>query len=537
MRVMSKTKSQANAKSLLLYDTTLRDGTQRKGLSLSLEDKLKITRLLDDFGLHYIEGGWPGSNPKDMEYFTRAKALRLKRSRVAAFGSTCRVGMKPEEDNNLRCLLEAETPVVTIVGKSSKLHVNKILATTLEENCRIISESVAYLKKHVDEVIFDAEHFFDGYQAEPEFAIQSIRAAAQGGADWIVLCDTNGRSLPENVFQIVTEVCEKVGTNIGVHTHNDSELAVANALAAVRAGARQVQGTINGYGERCGNANLVSIIPTVQLKMGIECFPQEHLKQLTDLSRTVSEIANLQPDPYAPYVGAYAFAHKGGLHVAAVEKLAASYEHIDPELVGNSRQVVVSELSGRGNIRMLASQLGLNLNTESGVVLQKVKDLESQGFQFENAEGTVELMIRRDAPDYTPPFEILDMRSVSWHSEDRPGDAEAVVKVKVGGSEFHHVAEGNGPVNALDQALRKALLPAYPQLKEVRLVDYKVRIINPDEATGAVTRVTIEASNGSENWFTVGCSSNIIEASYQSLADSFELYLLRHEKKRKEGVA
>jgi 2-isopropylmalate synthase len=532
-------RKQMNEKSVFLYDTTLRDGTQRKGLSLSLEDKLRITRLLDDFGLHYVEGGWPGSNPKDFEYFSRVRALRLKNAKVSAFGSTCRVGSKPEDDNNIRCLIEAKTPCVTIVGKSSRIHVTKIIQASEEENRRIIFESVEYLKKHVSEVIFDAEHFFDGYLDNPEFALASIHAAHEGGADWIVLCDTNGRSLPEEISEAVACVRAKVTDNVGVHAHNDSELAVANALAAVRAGARQVQGTINGYGERCGNANLVSIIPNLQLKMGMRCFSDEQLTKLTDLSRTVSEIANLQPDPYAPYVGSYAFAHKGGLHVAAVEKLTSSYEHIDPSQVGNARQVVVSELSGKGNIRMLANQLGLNLKNDSGVVLEKIKDLESKGFQFENAEGTVELMIRRGEESYSPPFELIDMKTTSWHRDEEDTGAEAVVKLRVGKEIFHTAAEGNGPVNAADQALRKALTPAFPHLEQVRLVDYKVRILNPDEATGAVTRVTIEASDGTDNWFTVGCSSNIIEASYQALTDSIELYLLRKAKKetRAEVVA
>jgi len=528
-------KNQNKEKSVFLYDTTLRDGTQRKGLSLSLEDKLRITRLLDDFGLHYVEGGWPGSNPKDFDYFTRVRTMKLRNAKVSAFGSTCRVGSKPEDDNNIRCLIEAKTPCVTIVGKSSKIHVTKIIQTTLEENRRIIYESVKYLKKHVDEVIFDAEHFFDGYLDDPEFALNCVVAAQEAGADWVVLCDTNGRSLPETIFDVVTAVKAKVN-NVGVHTHNDSELAVANALAGVRAGARQVQGTINGYGERCGNANLVSIIPNLQLKMGMRCFSDEQLAKLTDLSRTVSEIANLQPDPYAPYVGSYAFAHKGGLHVAAVEKMTSSYEHIEPSQVGNARQVVVSELSGKGNIRMLANQLGLSLNNDSGLVLEKIKELESKGFQFENAEGTVELMIRRGDASYSPPFELIDMKTTSWHRDDDATGAEAVVKLRVGSTVFHTAAEGNGPVNAADQALRKALTPAFPHLEQVRLVDYKVRILNPDEATGAVTRVTIEASDGTDNWFTVGCSSNIIEASYQALTDSIELYLLRKAKKESRAV-
>jgi 2-isopropylmalate synthase len=501
-----------------------------------LEDKLRITKLLDDFGLHYVEGGWPGSNPKDFEYFKRLKALRLKSTKVAAFGSTCRVGTQANEDKNLRCLIDAKTPAVTIVGKSSKLHVQKILRSTLEENCRIIYDSVKFLKEHVEEVILDAEHFFDGYADDPAFALACINAAHDAGADWLVLCDTNGGSLPETVSATVAEVVAKITKNVGVHTHNDGELAVANALAAVRAGARQIQGTINGYGERCGNANLVSIIPNLQLKMDVACLSNEQLTQLTDLSRTVSEIANLQPDQFAPYVGAFAFAHKGGLHVAAVEKIPSSYEHIDPSSIGNTRQVVVSELSGKGNIRMLANQLGLSLSNHTGLVLEKIKELESRGFQFENAEGTVELIIRRALPEYQAPFELIDMKTTTWHREDADTSAEAVVKIRVGDTIFHTAAEGNGPVNAADEAIRKALLPAFPHLAQVRLVDYKVRILNPDDATAAITRVTIEASDGVDTWYTVGCSSNIIDASYQALTDSCELYLLRKAETKSRAV-
>jgi 2-isopropylmalate synthase len=525
-----------NPNSIYLYDTTLRDGTQRKGLSLSLTDKLKITEVLDCFGIPYIEGGWPGSNPKDVDYFKQVRKLKLGQSKVVAFGSTCRVGTKPANDNNVLALLEAQTPVVTIVGKTSPLHVSQILHTTLEENCRVIYESIKFLKQHVDEVIFDAEHFFDGYLESPDYALKTITTARDAGADWIVLCDTNGGSLPETITNVVSSIRTTVTHNIGIHTHNDSELAVANALAAVKAGARQVQGTVNGYGERCGNANLVSLIPTLQLKMGYECVPVDKLTDLAVLSHKVSEIANLQPDPHAPYVGSFAFAHKGGLHVAAVEKLTSSYEHIDPSLVGNTRQIVVSELSGRGNIRMLVSNLGMNTGVEPGIVLEQVKELENKGFQFENAEGTVELMIRRAAADYKKPFELLDMTIVSSHLKGL-NNAEAIVKVRVADEVFHTAAEGNGPVNALDQALKKALTPAYPQLTDVKLADYKVRILDPNQATAAMTRVWIEASTADVQWSTVGCSTNIIEASYQALADSFELYLLRSQKEEKEEAA
>lgn len=521
------TRCKATQKSVFLYDTTLRDGTQRKGLSFSLEDKLKVTTLLDRFGVSYIEGGWPGSNPKDMEYFRRVKANPPKRAKVVAFGCTRKVGIEACEDSNLRALVDAQTSAVALVGKSSALHVTGVLKTSLEENLAMIADSVAYMKFHGKEVIYDAEHFFDGYTENPQYALSTLRAAVDAGADWVVLCDTNGGSMPDFVFDVVKTVAKEVGCNIGVHCHNDSELAVANSLAAVRAGATQVQCTVNGYGERCGNANLISIAANLQLKMGYSCVPQSSMRMLTDLSRSVSEIANLNPDHCAPYVGTSAFAHKAGLHVAAVERLSSSYEHINPEVVGNARQIVVSELSGRGNVRMLSADLGVALEGNEQLVLQQIKALEGKGYQFENAEGTVELMMRRSRPDYVAPFEKVNM-SVVVSDRTHPGmTAEAVVKVNVNGEVFHTASEGRGPVHALDLAMRKALLPRYPQLADVRLADYKVRILDPDQATDATTRVFIEAACGEERWSTVGCSQNIIDASCQALMDSFELYLLR----------
>lgn len=513
--------------SVCLYDTTLRDGSQRKGLSFSVEDKLKITALLDSLGVAYIEGGWPGSNPKDIEYFRRIRANPPKNAKAVAFGSTRKVGIKVEDDLNLRALLDTGTSAVTLVGKSWPLHVTEVLQTDLEENLRMIAESISFIKRHGREVIFDAEHFFDSFHCDPRYALKAVSAAKDAGADWIVLCDTNGSQLPHQITSAVERVLSEVSDHIGIHCHNDSELAVANSLAAVSAGARQVQCTVNGYGERCGNANLISLIPNLQLKMGYQCVPASNLCQLTELSRTISEIANLAPDAHAAYVGSAAFAHKGGLHVAAVEKLALTYEHIEPELVGNTRQVVVSELSGRGNLRMLAGQLGLNLDGKEQIVLQQIKEMESKGYQFENAEGTVELLIRRSDNHYQSLFELLNMSVIV---NDRVGAsiaAEAIVKVKVNGQIFHTAAEGNGPIHALDIALRKALLPAYPSLEDVRLADYKVRILESDLATGATARVIIEATCADERWSTVGCSENIIEASYQALADSLELYLLR----------
>jgi 2-isopropylmalate synthase len=510
-----------------LFDTTLRDGTQSEGLSLSVEDKLKIAGMLDGFGIHYIEGGWPGSNPKDVEFFQRARSLTLRQARLVAFGSTRKAGIRAEDDPNLRAIRAAETPAVSIFGKSWTLHVRHVLETTPDENLAMIADSVAWLKAQGKEVVYDAEHFFDGYRADPAYALSTLRAAAQAGADWIALCDTNGGSLPGWVADVTAHVRAELATPLGIHTHNDGELAVANALAAVEAGCRQVQGTINGYGERCGNANLVSLIPALQLKMGLQAVPAERLAHLTELARTVSEIANLNPDAHAPYVGASAFAHKGGVHVAAVEKLAASYEHVAPESVGNRRHVVVSELSGRGNVRVKADELGVAAAGSERELLAQVKQLENEGYQFEAAEGSFELLVRRRQPGYVAPFELLDIVVVASRRRGEAMLAEATVKLRVGGETVHTAAEGDGPVHALDRALRKALVPHYPALADVRLADYKVRILDPESATGARTRVLIEAAMGEERWSTLGVSKNIIEASGQALADSLELPLLR----------
>jgi 2-isopropylmalate synthase len=510
-----------------LYDTTLRDGVQRKGLSFSLDDKVKVAQLLDSFRVPYIEGGWPGSNPKDAEFFRQMRANPLKHSTVVAFGCTRKVGVRAQDDLNLRALLDAGTRAAAIVGKTWSLHVEEVLKTDLEENLNMIADSVRFLKQQGREVIFDAEHFFDSFMTAPDYAVKVAAAAVEAGADWIVLCDTNGRCLPSDVQKVVASMMKAVPACYGVHCHNDMELAVANSIAAVEAGVRMVQGTINGYGERCGNANLVSLMPTLKLKMGYECVRESDLKKLTDLSRTVSEIANLNPDPCAAYVGSSAFAHKAGLHVAAVERVAGSYEHVDPALVGNRRQVIVSELSGRGNIRMLANEVGVGVVGTEANVLAKVKEMEGNGYQFENAEGTVELLMRRAAPGYVAPFEIVDMMVVVSDRNRVGTSAEAMVKVTVGNERFHTASEGRGPVHALDLALRKALTPSYPHIEDVRLADYKVRILDPEQATDAMTRVIIEATSGDERWWTVGCSQNIIDASCQALADSLELYLAR----------
>jgi 2-isopropylmalate synthase len=510
-----------------LFDTTLRDGTQTEGLSVSVEDKLKITRLLDNFGIPYIEGGWPASNPKDSEYFRRARSLSLKQAKCVAFGSTRKAGGRAKDDLNLQALIEAQTPVVCIFGKSWLLHVTKVLGATPEEGLAMISDSVSFLKENGREVVYDAEHFFDGYRDDSEFAMKAVKAASAAGADWIVLCDTNGGSLPSWITKATTAVKSEIKTPLGIHTHNDGELAVANALAAVEAGARQVQGTVNGYGERCGNANLVSIIPALQLKMGLRCVADEQLQHLTELSRAVSEIANMRPNDHAAYVGLCAFAHKGGVHVAAVEKVAASYEHIAPETVGNRRKVVVSELAGRGNIRMRAQELGLEVRGSERDLVNRIKELENQGYQFEAAEGSFELLVRRTDPSYVSPFELIDVISLAEQRQGQEMLAEAVIKVRVNGEVVHTAAEGDGPVHALDRALRKALVPTYPALADVQLTDYKVRILDPESHTDAKTRVLIEAALGEDRWSTIGVSQNIIEASWQALADSFELHLLR----------
>lgn len=533
---------------ILLYDTTLRDGTQREGLSLSCEDKLKIARELDALGVHYIEGGWPGSNPKDAEFFQRIKAVPLRQARVAAFGSTRRANTPCAEDTNISALVAADTPVVTLVGKSWTLHVEKVIETSLDENLAMIGESVAYFKAMGKEVIYDAEHFFDGYRAHPEYALATLTAAARAGADCLVLCDTNGGSLPQWVSEVVCAVRERLALStasaqrpaltLGIHTHNDGALAVANAMAAVQAGCIQVQGTINGYGERCGNMDLIPLIANLQLKLGYQCIAPEQLRRLSEVAHYVAAVANLNPDTHAPYVGRSAFAHKGGIHVAAIAKVEESYQHIDPTLVGNQKRVVVSELSGRGNVRMRADELGLTLNGNEREVLQHIKDLENRGFQFEAAEGSFEMLVRRGATDYTPPFELLDFTLIIEKRGSNDIASQATVKLRVGNQLMHTAAEGAGPVNALDQAIRKALLPHYPTLADVRLVDYKVRIIDEHRGTAATPRVLIESARGDERWSTIGASQNIIEASWQALWDSLELPLLRDQERlnRKEQV-
>jgi len=524
-----------------LYDTTLRDGSQQEGISFTVADKLKIAQKLDELGIHFIEGGWPGANPKDTEFFTKAKALKLKRSVLVAFGSTRHPKSKVSKDANLQALVEAKTKVVTIVGKSWDLHVTQVLETNLENNLRIIAESVDFLKSKGLTVFFDAEHFFDGYKANPEHAVQTVEAATKAGVDCVVLCDTNGGALPSEIAAAIEAVKKAVIVPLGIHVHNDGGLAVANSLNAVQAGVTQVQGTINGYGERCGNANLCSIIPALKLKLGIDCITDAQLAKLTEVARYVAELANQTLSSRRPYVGASAFTHKGGLHVSGVIKWEDSYQHINPKIVGNRPKVVVSELSGKGNIIYKAKELGINLPSKGKQtlqVLQQIKLLESQGFQYEDADASFELLLHRAQPEYKPPFELIDfMILVERHRRPSSEDesellAEATVKVKVGDRIIHTAAEGNGPVNALDRALQKALLEFYPDLTVIELVDYKVRILEESAGTGSQVRVLIESSDGQKQWRTVGSSTNIIEASWLALADGVEYWLLKQNKNR-----
>jgi 2-isopropylmalate synthase len=515
---------------IVLFDTTLRDGTQSEGLSLSVEDKIKIARLLDGFGVRYIEGGYPGANPKDEEFFRRASELKLKQARLTAFGSTRRTGTTAATDANLQALVKAGTPAVAIFGKTWLLHVTDVLKTTPEDNLAMIADSVSFLKQHGHEVIFDAEHFFDGFRDDRSYALAAVHAAAQAGADWIAFCDTNGGNLPSTVAEIVREAKKVLGVPVGIHAHNDSDLAVANSLAAVEAGCTMVQGTLNGWGERCGNANLMSVIPALQLKMGLDCISEENLERLTEVSRTASEIANLRPRAHAPYVGASAFAHKAGAHVAAVAKSPITFEHIPPEKVGNSRRIVVSELSGRGNIRVRAAELGVQLRGNEADLVARIKELENQGYQFEAADGSLELMLRRTQPGYSEPFEVLDVVVISQRRSGGDMFIEATVKLKVGDEVSHVVAEGSGPVDAMDHAFHKALDHHFPVLRQIHLCDFKVRILDPESATAAKTRVLVESSLGADRWSTIGVSQNIIEASCEALKDALELPLVRAAK-------
>jgi len=512
---------------------------QREGISISAIDKLKVAQKLDELGVHYIEGGWPGANPKDDEFFAKAQQLTLANARLVAFGSTRRPQGDVEKDANIRALVKAGAEVITLVGKASELQVTKVLKTTLDENLNMIADSIKYLRAHGFTVFFDAEHFFDGYKANNGYSLRVIQVAAEAGANCLVLCDTNGGSLPDEIKTAIEAVKQVTEAPLGIHAHNDGGLGVANTLIAVSAGATQVHGTINGYGERCGNANLCAIIPALKLKMGIDCVADAQLAKLTEVSRYISEVVNLIPDAFQPYVGSSAFSHKAGLHVSGVSRWADSYQHIDPLLVGNQPRVVVSELSGKRNIIYKAKELGVDLppsGEEAQKLLDKVKWLESRGFQYEHAEASFELLVHRARQDYYPPFELVDFmvlvekrRRLPTKEETDEMLAEAVVKVKVGNDIMHTAAEGNGPVSALDEALRKALLRFYPDLAQVKLVDYKVRILEESIGTSSSVRVLIESSDGAEEWSTVGSSTNIIEASWLALADSLEYWLLKQE--------
>jgi len=511
-------------KPITIYDTTLRDGTQGTGISFSILDKIRVAQRLDAFGVDYIEGGWPGSNPRDAAFFEEAAKLTWKHARIAAFGSTRRGGVSADADAQVRMLLEARTPVVTIVGKTWLLHVTEVLNVAPEENLAMIADTVAYLKKHGRDVFYDAEHFFDSYKDNPEYSLKTLRAARDAGADLLVLCDTNGGTLPGEIKRITSVVLSELQCPVGIHSHNDCGLGVANALAAVEAGACQVQGTINGYGERVGNCNLTTTIPTLHVKMGIPCIPD--LTQLRDVSRFVDELANVPQDIRAPYVGPAAFTHKGGLHVHAVQKISHSYEHMNPALIGNSQTILVSDMSGQSNILAKAAELGFHFqkgSPEVAAILKMVKESEAQGYEFEAADASFALLIRRTLGCHTPLFDLTEYNCSFRHSrQNQSSTCQATVKLQAAGQTAYTVEEGDGPVNALDAALRKALRPFYSWIDEARLTDYKVRIIDGTRGTASRTRVLIVSTDGHTSWGTVGVSDNIIEASWLALVDSYE---------------
>jgi 2-isopropylmalate synthase len=525
-------------KSIQIYDTTLRDGTQGENINFSADDKLNIAKRLDEFGIHYIEGGWPGSNPKDKQFFELAKQVAFKNARLTAFGSTRRPGVFPEDDKNLKALLDSQTPVVTIFGKSWILHVEAVMGNTLAENIAMISDTVSFLKEKDREVIYDAEHFFDGYKADKGYALETLAAAIKGGTDTLVLCDTNGGCLPFEIEAIIHDVrnfmssisdpTDAAPIKIGIHSHNDSGMAVANAITAVRAGADMVQGTINGYGERCGNADLISIIPTLCLKMNYACVPKNNLSALKSLSRYVSETANIVPLNSRPFVGKSAFAHKGGIHVSAIMKEPKAYEHIDPQVVGNNRRVLVSDLSGKSNIEYKAKELGIKLGGngyDSKTIVSKIKDLEQEGYQFDVAAGSFKILVEKITDQFKPLFDLESFRVTIEKDKDRPCTAYSTIKISVGGQQEITAAEGAGPVSALDNALRKALDKFYPDLDAMHLVDYKVRVIDGKDGTASKVRVLIESRDQNHIWNTIGVSKDIIEASWHALADSFQYRL------------
>ena len=522
---------------LKLYDTTLRDGTQAEDINFSVEDKVRIAQKLGELGIHYIEGGWPGSNPRDIQFFKEMKSVKLTSARLVAFGSTKRAGVKAKDDANIKALLKADTRVITLFGKSWDLHVKEALKITPEENLELIYDSLAYLKERVEELFYDAEHFFDGYKANPEYALKTLKAAQEGGAECLILCDTNGGTLPDELVEIFRDVKHHINAPIGIHAHNDSETAVANSILAVKEGAVQVHGTINGFGERCGNANFCSIIPNLKLKMGIDCISSEQLRRLRETARFVYELANLPHNKHQAYVGDSAFAHKGGVHVSAVLKKAETYEHIKPELVGNHQRILISDLSGRANIMYKAQEFGIDMKSKDPIVqniLKTLKELEHQGFQYEGAEASFELLIQKAMKARKRYFRLLGFRVIDEKKkEGEPPHAEATIKLEVDGKIEHTASEGNGPVNALDNALRKALEKFYPGLKDVELLDFKVRVLRAGEGTAAAVRVLVESGDGKEKWGTVGVSENVIEASWQALVDSLEYKLYKDERQSK----
>jgi 2-isopropylmalate synthase len=525
---------------IAIYDSTLRDGAQAQGISYSVEDKIKIVERLDALGVSYIEAGNPGSNPKDLEFFARVGALKLAHARVIAFGSTRKVGVAVEDDANVQSLLKAGTTAIAIFGKSWDYQVTEVLRTTRDENLRMIADTVRYLKQQGREVVFDAEHFFDGYMADREYALASLAAATDAGADWLVLCDTNGGRFPTEIRDITRSVAGRFDVPIGIHCHNDGDLAVANTIMAVQSGATQVQGTINGFGERCGNANLCSIIPNLQIKLGYECIPPQSLEQLVSVARSVSEIANMPLNEKAAYVGADAFAHKGGMHIDAVVKNPHSYEHINPELVGNSRRMLMSEVAGRSTllarIQAIDPSLGRD-SPETRRIMDKLKELEHEGYQFEAAESSFELVVRKMLGRYTPFFELVEFKVIVSEPCVNGVNSSVIIKVRVDDQEVLTVAEGDGPVNALDKAARKALERLYPAIGEIRLTDYKVRVLDSDKASAAKVRVLIESTDHREYWTTIGVSTDIIDASWRALVDAIEYKLLRDQERASGGRA
>lgn len=516
---------------VLIYDTTLRDGSQGEQISFTAEEKIRIAQRLDEMGFHYIEGGWPGSNPKDARFFELAKAVTFKNARLAAFGSTRRQDLRVEDCPNIQALLDAETPAVTLVGKTWDLHATEILEVSLEENLSMIHDSVSYLKAKGKEVIYDAEHFFDGYKHNPTYARQAIRTALDAGADMIVLCDTNGGSLPQEIDRFVRDVTDIVpGEKLGIHVHNDGGLAVANSLTAVSAGAYMVQGTINGYGERCGNADLIPVIANLQLKLGKKCLPDEAIRHLTGLSNYVADTANIVPLNSRPFVGRSAFAHKGGIHVSAILKNPVAYEHIKPELVGNKQRVLVSDLAGKSNIEYKAKELGIDLGEESGAsreIVRAIKRMEDEGYQFDAAEGSLSLLIRKTTGEFREPFTLDCFNVMVSKTAHQPSRAQATIKISVGSEEELTVAEGNGPINALDFALRKALRGFYPEIDRMHLTDFKVRIVEGSEGTAAKVQVAIESQDEEDTWSTIGVSENMIEAGWIALVDSIQYKLCK----------